>query len=784
MKRLGFLLIYGTLTVAGLSQNVGIGTSAPHGSALLDISSTSKGILFPRMTTAQRNAIAGPAIGLQILNTDDNCIDRFDGNSWIKTCGSQQVGTTTLGPNLVVQRTDLPVNAVASAAFVVGNKAYFTTGLTLTSTQLWELDGTTLQWTRKADFPAGFRGYATAFGIGTKGYVGMGSNGSTFYKDWWEYDPGNNTWTRRADYPGAGSEGCYAFVIGSKGYAGTGRATAGDVPVDFWEYDPVFNVWTRKADMPNSAPGLPAWGGYFRGVGFSVAGKGYGALGYNSFSGCSFCARTAQLLEYDPVANTWARKADYPAALSGPNSWVGGAAFVVGNNAYVGAMLGESSLYRYTPSSNTWTKMLDVDGAPLSSALGFSLGNSGFLAGGLAGNNPSLRLWEYRTEPTQVPVISNTSSPSASQVNDGIWTRRNQEVYLSTIGNVGIGDNAPAAKLSLAGKLKVADGSQGAGKYLQSDANGVATWQNLPAGVWTQSGNNISNTNSGFVGIGTSTPNGRLQFSNAINSRTIVLNESVNNEHNYFGFGINNFTLRYQIADPAQSHVFFAGNAANATSSNELLRIRGNGNVGIGQSNPNAPLQFATDIRNRKLVLFDMFNNDHQFFGMGINTGLLRYQVAVTGDAHVFFAGTSATTSNELFRIQGNGNAILAGVLTQNSDARLKKNVEPIAEAGALLAQLHGYRYQWKDENADAEKQLGLLAQEVQKVLPELVKEGENGKLGVNYSGLIPVLLEALKAEQSRNDLQQAMIALQQARFEKQQAEIEALKEILKRVKK
>ncbi|MCU0374433.1 MAG: tail fiber domain-containing protein [Chitinophagaceae bacterium] len=97
---------------------------------------------------------------------------------------------------------------------------------------------------------------------------------------------------------------------------------------------------------------------------------------------------------------------------------------------------------------------------------------------------------------------------------------------------------------------------------------------------------------------------------------------------------------------------------------------------------------------------------------------------------------------------------------------------------------LHGYRYQWKDENADAEKQLGLLAQEVQKVLPELVKEGENGKLGVNYSGLIPVLLEALKAEQSRNDLQQAMIALQQARFEKQQAEIEALKEILKRVKK
>ncbi len=100
------------------------------------------------------------------------------------------------------------------------------------------------------------------------------------------------------------------------------------------------------------------------------------------------------------------------------------------------------------------------------------------------------------------------------------------------------------------------------------------------------------------------------------------------------------------------------------------------------------------------------------------------------------------------FAFVANGNATLAGVLTQNSDATLKKNIEPIKNASDLLQQLHGYRYQWKDENADAEKQLGLLAQEVQKVLPELVKEGENGKLGVNYSGLIPVLLEALKEQQ------------------------------------
>ena len=69
MKFLSFLfLIFSSLF--SYSQNVGIGTSTPHASAALEIKDSTKGILIPRMTMAQRNAIANPAEGLMVYQTD------------------------------------------------------------------------------------------------------------------------------------------------------------------------------------------------------------------------------------------------------------------------------------------------------------------------------------------------------------------------------------------------------------------------------------------------------------------------------------------------------------------------------------------------------------------------------------------------------------------------------------------------------------------------------------------------------------------------------------------
>ena len=100
---------------------VGIGTSAPASSASLDVTSTNTGVLFPRMTTTQRNLIASPAAGLIIYNTENNTLDVFDGTIWKSmtpvqsfTCG------VTIGINHLVSGGVAPVNKTVEYGTVTG----------------------------------------------------------------------------------------------------------------------------------------------------------------------------------------------------------------------------------------------------------------------------------------------------------------------------------------------------------------------------------------------------------------------------------------------------------------------------------------------------------------------------------------------------------------------------------------------------------------------------------------------------------------------------------------
>ena len=78
------------------NSNVGVGTTTPDASSILDVTSTSKGVLVPRLTTAQRNAIANPAASLLVYDTDLGCFYYYNATTtaWVSLCQAGPAGPT------------------------------------------------------------------------------------------------------------------------------------------------------------------------------------------------------------------------------------------------------------------------------------------------------------------------------------------------------------------------------------------------------------------------------------------------------------------------------------------------------------------------------------------------------------------------------------------------------------------------------------------------------------------------------------------------------------------
>jgi hypothetical protein len=114
--------------------------------------------------------------------------------------------------------------------------------------------------------------------------------------------------------------------------------------------------------------------------------------------------------------------------------------------------------------------------------------------------------------------------------------------------------------------------------------------------------------------------------------------------------------------------------------------------------------------------------------------------------------------------LQGDGDAILAGSLTQNSDQRLKKAITPLPDVLARLPALHAYHYNWIDSTRSQDLQIGLLAQEIATVFPQLVRADDHSYLSVNYPSMAAVLLEALKGLHAQ---QKDLDALQQEQHQR-----------------
>jgi hypothetical protein len=122
------------------------------------------------------------------------------------------------------------------------------------------------------------------------------------------------------------------------------------------------------------------------------------------------------------------------------------------------------------------------------------------------------------------------------------------------------------------------------------------------------------------------------------------------------------------------------------------------------------------------------------------------------------------------------GNVFVSGTLTNPSDINLKQNLKPIANAVEKIMQLNGVYFEWmptvrfsipdkegkyaEGDEAPKGTQVGVIAQEVEKVLPEIVLTDERGIKSVDYTKLTPLLIQAIKEQQQTISNQNEIIEM------------------------
>jgi hypothetical protein len=147
-----------------------------------------------------------------------------------------------------------------------------------------------------------------------------------------------------------------------------------------------------------------------------------------------------------------------------------------------------------------------------------------------------------------------------------------------------------------------------------------------------------------------------------------------------------------------------------------------------------------------------------------IANGFVDANTLIYGDFSTGNVGIG-TTSPGSFRLYVNGAAYSTGGWL-GSDRRFKENIETIESPLEKIQSIKGVSFEWKrseyeEKGFPAGRHFGVIAQEVEEVLPEIVKEGPDGDKAVSYTELVPILTEAIKQQQKQiEDLQQEVAQL------------------------
>lgn len=302
--------------------------------------------------------------------------------------------TFSIAQNTWTQKANFPgAGRFMAASFSIGTKGYIGIGsanINMSSPfrDFWEWDQTTNVWTKKADYPGNSGGLTASFSIGTKGYIGTGQNrsGNGFNNELWEYNPATDSWTQKASLPiNPARAWSVGFSIGTKGYIGTGSQDVGLPDLfyqDFWEWDQATNVWTKKANFGGTARSYA--------TGFAIGTKGYIGIGEDIIGGINVDKK--DFWEWDQATNVWTKKADFGGAARGYAK-----GFSIGTKGYIMAGIDVSltstfnDLWEWDQNTNIWVQKANFGGVSRFSPVSFSIGGKGYL--GIGGSYTDF--WEY-----------------------------------------------------------------------------------------------------------------------------------------------------------------------------------------------------------------------------------------------------------------------------------------------------------------------------------------------------------------------------------------------------
>jgi trimeric autotransporter adhesin len=138
------------------------------------------------------------------------------------------------------------------------------------------------------------------------------------------------------------------------------------------------------------------------------------------------------------------------------------------------------------------------------------------------------------------------------------------------------------------------------------------------------------------------------------------------------------------------------------------------------------------------------------------------------------------TSQSEVYALYVLGSAYASGGTFVDSDINYKKNIHPVSNALSDLKKINGVTFEWnenKEGNVAGTKSMGIIAQEIEEIYPVLVRENMDGYKVVNYEGLIPVLIEAIKEQDTEKVRMQEQLDAQELLIQDLLKRISALEE-------